>query len=205
MGRHFLLPALLLGTAALAAVPVVPSPALAAPDAARGQKVFELKQCAGCHLAQPRPGGAPALEEIRRPQGAWEMAGRLWNHAPAMFTALSQDQVAWPKITEDEMADLMAYLRADPARDPEPDLYQGQAALVRKGCLKCHAFRREGGRVAPDLAESRAAYANPARWAATLWDKTPTMAQASLAREVLYPRFTGDEMRNLVEYLRRWR
>lgn len=205
MGRHLVLPALLLGAAVLAVVPTVPTLAVAAPDAGRGRTVFESKQCARCHLAQPGPGGAPGLDEIRRPQGAWELAGRLWNHAPAMFTALRQEKLAWPKLSEDEMADLMAYLRADPARDPEPDLHRGQAALVRKGCLKCHAFRREGARVGPDLAQQRVAYASPARWAATLWDKAPRMAQASLAREVLYPRFAGGEMRNLVEYLRRWK
>lgn len=205
MGWHLVLPRLLLGAAALAAVLTVPTLAVAAPDAARGQKVFASKQCARCHLVRPGPGGTPGLDEIRRPQGTWELAGRLWNHAPAMFTALGQERLAWPRISEAEMADLMAYLRADPARDPEPDLYRGQATLVRKGCLKCHAFRREGGRIGPDLADRRAAYASAARWAATLWDKTPRMAQASLAREVLYPRFAGDEMRNLVEYLRRWK
>lgn len=205
MRRHSLLHALLLGTAALAAIVIVPLSARAAPDAARGQKVFALKHCARCHLAEAGRGGAPGLEEIRRPQGAWELAGRLWNHAPAMFTALTQERLAWPKITEDEMADLMAYLRADAARDPAPDLYKGQATLVRKGCLKCHPFRGEGGRVGPDLSQQRPSYTNPPRWAATLWDKAPRMAQASLAREALYPRFTGDEMVNLVEYLRRWK
>ena len=75
----------------------------------------------------------PVVEELRRPQGAYELAGRFWNHAPAMFTTLRSEGVAWPEIEPGEMADLMAYLQADLARDPAPDLFQGQVLLVRKG------------------------------------------------------------------------
>jgi hypothetical protein len=144
----------------------------------------------------------PALEEVGRPQGAYELTGRLWNHAPAMFTALKQEGVEWPRISAAEMVDLMAFLRADPKRDPPPDLPRGQVALVSKGCLKCHSFRKEGGRIGPDLAERRAALAPAATWGATLWAHTPRMAAAAIRVGVLYPRFAGDEMVNLLGFLR---
>src|SRR3990170_2639567 len=146
--------------AALAALPVAAQPP---GDAARGREVFAGKHCARCHRPGGQPGAGPALEQLRRPQGAYALTGRLWNHAPAMFTALTQERLAWPAISVAEMGDLMAYLDADPRRDPAPDLGKGQLALVGKGCLKCHGFRREGGRLGPDLAERRASYAPPAR------------------------------------------
>lgn len=199
------LTALLLG-AALTVVTLLPGSGIGgAPEAARGEKVFTLKHCARCHRARGQESLGPPREELIRPQGAYELAGRIWNHAPAMFTVLGREGLAWPRISEDEMADLMTYLGADPRRDPQPDLYQGQATLVRKGCLKCHPFRGEGGRFGPDLAKQRRYYAPPPRWAATLWDHAPAMAKASLEREVLFPTFSGDEMANLVEYLRRWK
>ena len=182
---------------------VLPSPVHAQDggDAARGEELFTAKQCARCH----RPGAqtvGPPLEALRRPQGGYELAGRMWNHAPGMFTTLAQAQVTWPSITEPEMADLMAFLQADPRRDPRVDLARGQTLLLSKGCLKCHAWRGDGARVGPELSQRQDSLAPASRWAATLWGHAPRMAQIAIAREVLYPRFTGDEMAHLIGFLR---
>lgn len=170
-------------------------------EAARGRAIFAGKGCAGCHAPRGQSGVGPALEELRRPQGAFELAGRLWNHVPAMFAALAREGMTWPRISPAEMADLMAYLEATPARDPPPDPLKGLVTLVRKGCLKCHTLGGEGGRVAPDLATRRAVYASAAVWAATMWTHTPTMAAAAAEQDLMYPRFSGDEMGNLLGFL----
>ena len=194
--------ALLLGAGLCAAAVAAGRAAAETPgDATRGRAVFTGKQCAGCHLPRGQPGGGPAREEIRRPQGAFELAGRLWNHAPAMFAALKQEGAGWPQISVAEMADLMAYLQAEAPRDPEPDPLRGQVVLVRKACLKCHSLRGEGGRIGPDLAERRSDYASAAAWAATMWTHTPRMAAVAAEQGVLYPRFSGDEMGNLLGFL----
>ena len=171
-------------------------------DATRGQNVFAARHCARCHLPRGQRGMGPAREALRRPQGAYQLTGRMWNHAPAMFTALKQEGVEWPRIGPAEMADLMAFLQADPKRDPSPDLHRGQVVLVSKGCLKCHSWRKEGGRIGPDLAERRASFAPAATWGATMWAHTPRMAAVAIQRGVLYPRFSGDEMAHLLAYLR---
>jgi mono/diheme cytochrome c family protein len=168
----------------------------------RGRETFTAKQCGRCHVPSGRQGLGPALESLRRPQGAYELAGRLWNHAPAMFTVLKQEEIAWPAISRDEMADLMAYLQADPSRDPVPDLAKGWLTLVSKGCLKCHRFRGEGGRLGPELEQRRADYTPASAWAAMMWRHTPSMAAVALRQGMPYPRFTGDEMVNLLGFLR---
>ncbi|HEU5320248.1 MAG TPA: c-type cytochrome [Methylomirabilota bacterium] len=195
--RRRLLAGALLGAAALSPVTAA---AQAAP--ARGSEVFASKRCAHCHVPRAQRGMGPPLEELRRPQGAYELSGRLWNHAPAMFTVLKQEGLQWPEIDDAEMAELMAYLQADAARDPAPDLLRGQLTLIGKGCLKCHSFRREGARIAPDLAGRPGDYAPAATWAAKMWRHTPRMAKAALERGLLYPRFTGSEMVNLLGFLR---
>jgi cytochrome c2 len=171
-------------------------------DLARGAQLFGAKMCGHCHRATEPKGPGPLLSELRRPQGAYELSGRLWNHAPAMFTALVQEGLPWPEISETEMADLMAYLGADAARDPRPDRHKGLTTLVSKGCLKCHAFRGEGARIAPDLATVRDDYAPPARWASRMWSHTPRISQKAMERGIPYPRFTGDEMAHLLGFLR---
>jgi cytochrome c551/c552 len=169
---------------------------------ARGSALFTAKECARCHRPRGEVGVGPALEELRRPQGTFELAGRLWNHAPAMFTALTQEGLAWPEINREEMADLMAYLEAVPARDPAPDLGRGESILVRKGCLKCHSLRGEGARLGPELSSLRADYESGAGWASRMWKHTPRMAVVALERGILYPRFSDGEMGDLLGYLR---
>ena len=193
---------LLIGTGACAVAlggPAAADPG--SPDA--GRAVFAEKQCVRCHLPRSERGPGPALENIRRPQGEMELTGRLWNHLPAMFASVTGKGGEWPEISVAEMGDLMAYLQADARRDAEPDLAKGRMTLLRKGCLKCHSLRREGGPVKPDLAERRSDYASAAAWATTMWAHTPRMAAMASRQGVPYPRFAGDEMANLVGLLRR--
>ena len=171
-------------------------------DPTHGQALFASKQCVRCHRPRPQAGLGPPLDVLRRPQGAYELAGRLWNHAPAMFTVLKLEGLEWPRIDAAEMADLMAYLQADASLDPAPDPAKGQMILIGKGCLKCHTWKGEGAHVGPDLSERRASFTPAATWAATMWAHTPRMAAVAVEHAVLYPRFTGDEMLHLIGFLR---
>jgi cytochrome c2 len=173
------------------------------PDAGRGRAAFEASGCARCHVPRAQPqGSGPPLEVIRRPQGAFEVAGRLWNHAPGMFTVFEKEGLRWPQMTREQMAELMAYLQAEAARDRAADLLQGQIVLVRKGCLKCHRLRDEGGAVATELTDYHGGYESPVIWATSVWNHAPRMAAQAARLGVLYPRFAGDEMANLVAFLR---
>ncbi len=203
MSRRAVL-ALLAGLAAFAGAAAGVRAAEPAGDAARGRALFAQRQCARCHLPlEQGPGTGPALETVRSPQGALELSGRLWSHAPAMAAAFEREGIGWPRLSPQDEADLLAYLQADPARDAAPDLFRGQVTLVRKGCLKCHRLRGEGGEVAPDLTAYGDRYASAVDWAAAVWNHAPRMAGVAARLEVLYPRFSGDEMAHLVGFLRR--
>jgi cytochrome c2 len=194
--------ALLLGIAAGVGAPSASAQETGG-DTARGAAVFVAKRCARCHRPSGETGAGPALDELRRAQGAFELAGRLWNHAPAMFTSLTGEGLEWPEIDREEMGDVMAYLHAVPGRDPPPNPARGETILLRKGCLKCHSLRSEGGRAAPELASGASVYESAAAWASRMWRHTPRMAVMAKERGVLYPRFSGSEMEDLLAFLRR--
>jgi cytochrome c2 len=200
MSRDRTLAALLVGAGACV---MVVGPAAAGPgEGTAGAAVFAAKQCDRCHRPQAEGSTGPALEILRRRQGAMEFAGRLWNHVPGMFTTLAQQGLRWPAIDVGEMTALMAYLQADARRDPVPDPARGSVVLMRKGCLKCHSLRGEGGRVQPDLAHRRPEYESAVVWASAMWAHTPVMAEMAIDARVPYPRFAGNEMGNLVGFLK---
>jgi hypothetical protein len=60
-----------------------------------------------------------------------ELAGRLWNHAPGMAALFEREGLAWPELGREQIADLVAYLQADPVRDPARTP-AGQVVLVAR-------------------------------------------------------------------------
>jgi cytochrome c2 len=75
-------------------------------NGARGQKVFENKRCATCHVG----GGAPDLA-ARPEMNSFGMVSALWDHGPAMLDQMRGKNIRWPRFNTNEMADLIAYLQ----------------------------------------------------------------------------------------------
>lgn len=171
-------------------------------DPERGGRLFEAKGCVLCHAPPGKPKGiGPPLDTLQRPQGLLELAGRLWNHAPAMQQLWAQRGKAWPTLDTAEMTDLVAFLQARGTADRPGSETRGQVLLLKKGCLKCHAFLGEGGGVGPDLSRYPD-YDSPLSWATSVWNHAPKMRAKAEERGMAYPRFETDEMVDLVEFLK---
>ena len=79
-------------------------------DAMRGRKSFETKKCAVCH--DDPSSGAPALTKPAAPYSAISMVSVLWRHGPTMLQRMQEKHIAWPQLTQSEMANLIAYLNS---------------------------------------------------------------------------------------------
>jgi len=79
-------------------------------DATRGHKVFDSKKCAVCH--NDASSGAPSLSKPREPYSAITIVSVLWRHGPVMLKTMQQKHIAWPQLTQSEMANLIAYLNS---------------------------------------------------------------------------------------------
>ena len=66
-------------------------------DSARGEKVFEVQGCSGCH-GEGRGGSKPAQNlaaTLDRDSTPASLAATMWNHAPGMWAAMHQNLDAW--------------------------------------------------------------------------------------------------------------
>jgi len=69
--------------------------------------VFESQKCASCHNA---PTGAPQLDRGTGPYSAVRMVSILWKHGPAMEQHMQQKSISWPRLSPNDMANVIAYL-----------------------------------------------------------------------------------------------
>lgn len=79
-------------------------------DAALGRAVLTDKGCLVCHKPDGE-GVAMDFGSIRRLDRPVRMVELMWNHASEMEDKLVVRNVAWPKLSKQEMQDLYAFLR----------------------------------------------------------------------------------------------
>ena len=177
-------------------------------DAERGRRVFEAKTCTACHTLRGAGGNVgPDLTHRAAVDSlvAWTQA--MWNHAPAMETAMRQAGVTWPHFEEGEMGDLLAYVRA--GRDvsggggdllpADPD--RGKKVFIDKSCGTCHALQGEAGRIGPELESKQRLPATVVQLAGAMWNHSPQMWRTMQSRGIKRPVFQSREMADLVAYL----
>lgn len=73
----------------------------------RGKKVFASKNCASCH--DNASSGAPTLANTG-PYSAIKMVAVLWKHGPQMYGHITAKKLPWPRLTPENLSDLVAYL-----------------------------------------------------------------------------------------------
>lgn len=171
------------------------------PRPERGLRLFTAKGCARCHGSAGRgTENGPDLRAATLRMRVSEIAGVLWNHAFEMSARMRERGFGFPRFNGTEMADVIAflyYLRFD---DAQGSRAAGEGVFHAKGCAACHQSE-QGAALGPDLSQSEAVR-TPMRLAAAMWNHAPAMFAAMRSRAVDWPRFEGNEMRDLSFFLR---
>jgi mono/diheme cytochrome c family protein len=81
-------------------------------SATRGKKAFEEKRCASCH-DDANFSAAHFLREGRI-FTPLTMVTVVWSHGPQMQEQMKQHGVSWPRLTPDDIGNLVAYLNTRP-------------------------------------------------------------------------------------------
>ncbi len=150
-------------------------PEFAAASAETGKQLFSLKGCAGCHQGNKsleRRGGARTMNDF---------AAAMWNHSRSMRQKA-------PELRPEEMQRLVGYVWSLQFFQDPGNAARGKRVFEGR-CAACH-------NTPPASAKSSFGLV------AGLWDHGPTMLSKMQQRNVVWPRFKGNEMADLLAYLR---
>ncbi len=173
-------------------------------DAATGWKLFREKNCLRCHSVWGQGGDVgPDLGRTRTlgHVTAGQLAGTMWNHVPRMWEKMEEGGIRLIPISPEEMSHLFAFLLFIRYASEPGDAEAGRRALDDYGCSNCHSTAAEGGNVGPDLAEW-ARFVNPVVWAQKMWTHAGQMRETMADMGVEWPQFDGDDLNNIVAYIR---
>ena len=173
-------------------------------DPKRGRALFTTKTCARCHAIFGRGTSiGPDLGKAELRGSVTQLAGRMWNHWPAMSEAMGTLGMAPPTFHEEEMADLFAYLFLSRYDGRQGDVARGELTYREKGCASCHGDRGEGN-VGPALRPVAAG--QPKEMVVQqMWNHAPEMGVKMSTYGVPWPHVDADEMAHLFAFLTGWK
>jgi len=167
-----------------------------------GSRLFTGKGCLGCHAVHGVGGKTgPDLGRGLLNRPLLEIAGVMWNHSPGMEHIFQERRVVRPKFEPSEMASLLSFLYYLGSLDPPGDAATGARLFRQKRCQTCHSLGGKGGDVGPDLDEySR--YTSPLFLTTALWKRGEAMAKKMQEKQVPRPTFEGNDIPDLLAYIR---
>ncbi|RPI12304.1 MAG: hypothetical protein EHM65_06110, partial [Acidobacteriales bacterium] len=163
-----------------------------------GGKLFQEMKCVTCHTV--RGTGGKVGPELGAKAGVHDspnaVAGAMWSHAIKMWDAMTKAGVQKPKISEQQAADLVAYIAGKVRPDKPGDLKRGQQVYQAKFCADCHD--QYSG--APDFTKL-GARASTYWMVAGLWEHGAGMLSRMVARNSAWQSLSAQEVGDILAYL----
>jgi mono/diheme cytochrome c family protein len=193
---------LLLGIGAAALCGAASDVPLVGGDPARGQELFTSEMCVSCHSVNGK-GGRTAPDLGKRTGRNYTpdlFASLLWNHAPAMWSAMQNQAVAKTTLNDQAAADLFAYFYAARRFERPGDAGRGKQAWSARHCAECHAISGTGAGPGKPV-NSWESLGDPLIMAQQMWNHSSNMRDAFRAKQLAWPRLTGQELTDILVYL----
>ena len=171
-------------------------------DAQRGAAVFREQQCITCHSLGGEGGKiAPDLgRRTARDYTPGLMASKLWNHAPAMWKAMSAQGITRPELTEQQAADLFSFFYAAQYFERPGEATRGKALFTSKRCAGCHGLTESPAGGGKPVKEWEA-LKDPIALAGAMWNHAADMEAAAKAKGISRPELNSQELRDILVYL----
>ena len=193
--RGLTLAAVLL-TAGISGAKVIPG------DSKRGGELIRSQGCVNCHRIGGEGGGAGP--DLGKPRGRnytpSSMASTMWNHAPAMWSAMDKMGSPKPLMTESQAGDLFAYFQSIRYFDKPGDAARGKRVFASSRCGECHGRSAALFGGAPPIASWKGA-SSPILFAQQMWNHFPQMDAAMTRRKLKWTPLTSQELTDILVYV----
>jgi mono/diheme cytochrome c family protein len=172
-------------------------------DSQRGEEIFRKQGCVQCHSLQGSGGStAPDLGRIiDRNFTPALLASTMWNHGPTMWSAMRQQGVEVPKLSEQDAADLFAYFYSARYFDRPGDAGRGKRAFADRHCADCHGISDSKAAGAPPVSRWRSLQ-SPIALAEAMWNHAGRMREEMARQNISWQRLTTQELTDILVYLR---
>jgi mono/diheme cytochrome c family protein len=168
-------------------------------DPVKGKQLFASKGCSRCHAVFGQGGSiGPDLGSTELRGSVTQLAGRMWNHWPAMSGAMQSMGMSTPVFHGEELADVFAYLFVSRYDAAQSIPNRGYAVYREKRCVSCHGVHGEGG-IGPALAKITGGKPKE-EIARRMWNHAPEMRTRMNDRQIPWPRFTAEELAALIRF-----
>jgi mono/diheme cytochrome c family protein len=171
-------------------------------DAQRGEKLFQSEQCVQCHSVNGRGGSvAPDLaKRVDRDFTPSVMASLMWNHAPAMWSAMGKQGIAKPELSADQAADLFAFFVSQRYFEKPGDAGRGKQVFALRRCAECHGLTTSPDAAAPPVAKWES-LSDPIALAQQMWNHGPKMREEFAKKKLAWSKLTSQELTDMLVYL----
>jgi cytochrome c2 len=172
-------------------------------NSSAGQQLVQDLNCTTCHaLAGKGAGMAPDLgRAVARNYSPAYVAGKIWSHAPAIWSRLRGQGISSPKLTEEQVAALFAYFASARYFEELGNAKRGSAVFRGMQCEECHPTGAAHGTKDMSVSTWRA-LDDPIALASILLKRPDAMNKAVAGKRSSPPRLTSQEVTDLLVYLR---
>ncbi len=172
-------------------------------DSARGEQLFSTLSCIQCHSVHGEGGkvGPDLGDRLDRDFTPAQLASTMWNHAPAMWSALGGREVNAGDLNEQAAADLFAYFYAARFFERPGDGGRGKALFTLAHCADCHGLTQAKIPAAKPVSqwESRD---RPVELVTVMWNHAATMKQEFAKRKIGWPELSSQDFADISVYVR---
>ena len=160
----------------------------------RGEKLFQTEHCVQCHSINGKGGnvGPDLGKVIDRNFTPTELAGLMWNHAPAMWEAMRSHGVERASLSPEAAADLFAYFYSVRFFDKPGDAARGKQIFTGRHCVECHAQN----------VGTWEGVGHPIVLAQQMWNHSAKMRAAQVNKKIAWQQLTTQDLTDLLVYLR---
>ncbi len=168
-------------------------------DPATGRRLFTSKGCVRCHgVFGEEDEIGPDLGRAELDGSVTQLAGRMWNHWPAMASAMQALEMQPPTFQGSDLADVFAFIIFSRYDGQKGDPARGRRVYAEKGCSACHGPQGEG-KVGPVLREIAPRESKEAL-VQRMWNHAPGMSLLMASKNLRWPRLEPQEMADLLAF-----